>query len=180
MNLDLAPLPFVDFNNRENFIHYLLFYHAIMTASGPLLKAATARLPKGVVRAYYIHHYEEEYRHAKWLAEDLASADVVIPRVNWRAASLAGTQYYLINHVSPIALLGYMIALESRPMPLKGVAALERCYGEALCRTLRFHAAHDVDHSADLFRIVGQLTANNLKLVTDNAVHTAQVLSEGF
>jgi hypothetical protein len=177
--MDLAPFPVVDFSKRQVFIDYLLFYYALIVASGPLLEAAIAEIEDGPVREYYRKHWAEEKDHADWLGDDLASVEIA-PKLNWHAARLAGTQYYLIEHVSPISLLGYMWALESRPMALEHVDRLEVKYGKALCRTLRFHAIHDVDHREDINEIIDILTANQQRLVIENAKQTALSLTEGF
>lgn len=178
--MDLAPLPIRDLSNRKVFVDYLLFYRSLMVASGPLLKAAIEELPAGEIKDYYIKHYSEEHEHAAWLEADLVNAGVTPTEINWHAAELAGTQYYLIKHMSPIMLLGYMYALESRPMSLTDVARLESWHGPELCRTVRFHAIHDVDHRNDIIKIISKLPIRDKQLIAENAKRTAMSLAEGF
>ena len=170
-------LPILDFSCQDVLIDYMLFNHGIMRASERLLETAINRAGFGPVRKYYVKHLGEETNHAAWIAADLATIGVKPPQVHWRAARLAGTQYYLIHHVSPMALLGYMAALESRPMALSDVEKLEQVYSIDLIRTIRYHAEHDIEHGADLLALIATLDSKTQDLITDNARHTARLLS---
>lgn len=170
----MAQWPVVDLKNRHTFVNNLIFMHRIIIASEALLEEAVEHAG-GELRDYLAAHLEEERRHDEWLAEDLASAGVDVSACQFQseAVAAAGTQYYLIRHVDPHALLGYMAVLECFPMPFKRLAELEEVHGKALCRTLRHHSVHDVSHSADLLAQVDSLNDRQFALALQNAVQTA-------
>ena len=134
------------------------------------------KLSSGRLRSYYVEHLEEERNHSAWILDDLKSAKVTPPSVDWEAAQIAGIQYYLIYHVSPQALLGYIAALECRPASMDFIERLEGRYGAALLRTARYHAEHDVDHGAAVLNFIDSLPDANLELISENAARTALAL----
>ncbi|UEP23103.1 iron-containing redox enzyme family protein [Burkholderia ambifaria] len=170
----MAKWPCVDLKNRHVFLSNLVFMHRVIISSEPLLEEALVHA-KGTLHGYLAEHLEEERRHDEWLAEDLASAGIDVSDCQFpsEAVAAAGTQYYLIRHVDPCALLGYMAVLECFPMPLEQLSMLEEIHGKHLCRTLRHHAEHDVSHGADLLAQVDSLNDRQLALVVQNAVQTA-------
>lgn len=125
-----------------------------MQASGPLLLEAYCQVSAGTpMAAYFFKHYEEERQHAEWLAEDLEGFSVPPHPLT---ACMAGSMYYLIRHVDPACLLGYMLALE-RPIPMQAVEQLEAAFGKPLLRTVRIHAEEDPKHAADLTALIADL-----------------------
>jgi hypothetical protein len=58
--------------------------------------------------------------------------------------------YYLIRHVHPVALMGYMLAMESRQISEEYVEAVEAAHGKNAARTLRIHAEQDPGHMDEL------------------------------
>lgn len=121
-----------------------------MRASESLLGEAIARSEPGHLRDYFNRHLDEEQGHVGWLLEDLEGEELPPHPL---PAAMAGTQYYLINHVHPMSLLGYMLALET-PTPISKVEEWEAAYGEKLCRTVRYHAVHDQAHHQDLLMLI--------------------------
>jgi len=175
-----------DLRNPRVLIDNLVFVHQLIVASEQLIKAAILRLhassPHGFdldLLRYYRAHLEEERDHAEWLATDLKAVDVdpISQKLNLAAAELAGVQYYLAHHAHPAALLGYMAVLECSPMPLDVVEELEALHGTALLKTLRYHATHDVDHGADVQRMLDRIPDELQNLVLQNAMMTASKLS---
>jgi hypothetical protein len=73
----------------------------------------------GIYR-YLTHHIPEEMNHDDWVLEDLNvlgfDRHEVLKRIpSASAAALVGAQYYWIQHVHPVALLGYIAVLEGTP-----------------------------------------------------------------
>lgn len=166
----------VDFGNLEAVLHNFVFMHQVITASERLLVEA-AQEARGELKDYYLRHLEEERRHEEWLSDDLRQYGVdtaVIPLMH-QAAELAGSQYYQIKHVHPATLLGYMAVLEGSPMPLEFVDRAEQLHGKVLFRTLRFHAEHDIDHGAEVLRMIDQI---GHPAIMGNAIRTAICLNE--
>jgi hypothetical protein len=147
------PMPLI--GSREQFVNYLKLAHGTMRASAPLLELAVAKA-EGELRDYYRSHLEEERDHADWLAADLRVLGEGPPRLDHAAAAIAGAQYYYLNHVGAHMLLGYMAAMEFRPMPMATVDKLASIFGEDAIRTLRHHALHDPQHSEVLARVINR------------------------
>jgi hypothetical protein len=149
----------------------LAFVHQVIVASEGLLADAAAG-SDGDLRAYFLRHLEEERGHAAWLAEDLGGADFPRSRA---AVAMAGSMYYMIKHVSPACLLGYMLVLECFSMPLNLVEELERLHGKHLLRTVRYHAEHDPDHGAD---VLAMIDAHYCPEILHSAIETARYINE--
>lgn len=167
------PLPVLDLGSKDVFAANMGFLHALMLASEPLIEDVLKRPMSGGLKKFYARHLEEERGHAQWMADDLDSMGVK-PALDWRAAQVAGVQYYLVRHAPPEALLGYMAALECRPMPMEMVANLERIHGKAAMRTMRYHAEHDVEHGPALLRAIER--AEDKTVIIENASLTASML----
>lgn len=167
------PFPILDVYKPQVFIGNMLFVHACMVASESLIEEALKQELPGHLRDYFERHIEEERGHEKWLEEDLKTLGVT-PQLDWTAAQIAGTQYYLIKHVDPKALLGYMAALECRPAKLEDIEYLESLYGEKALRCMRFHAIHDQDHGKELLDVIESF--DDQDIIVRNAELTASVL----
>ena len=136
-------------------LDHLAFWYQVILASEPLLRDAIALLDASGeedeftlnLRDFYAKHLEDERDHAKWLLEDLQGHPI---NLHFGAVQLAGMAYYLIRHHHPVALMGYMLALEGVPIPMEYVEAVERDHGKAAARTLRHHAQEDPEHFKEL------------------------------
>ena len=160
--------PKADFNSKAVLVQNLIFLHGIMTASERLMERAAER-SFGQLSDYFTRHLEEERDHALWMQHDLKSAGINVGLPNIAAMELAGSMYYLIEHVSPVCLLGYMAVLEGFPADLKLVEELEKLHGTELLRCLRYHAENDPEHRKELFKMIDKA---NDPLVTHAAVYT--------
>ena len=175
-------MPRVDLRSTAALIDNLVVAHQLIIASEQLLDFAIRRLETGPLSAferallvYLREHVEEERGHAAWLARDLATAGVIVADrpLSWHAVQAVGAQYYLTLHAHPVALLGYMTALEGSPMPMADIEALEVLHGPELLRTLRFHAERDIDHCADLCRLLDAVPVELQASITTCAIFTA-------
>ncbi len=163
------PLPALNLLDRSVFLANLRFVHGLILASEPLIEEVLQRDMGNVLRDFYEQKLDDEAGHADWLEADLLRLGEN-PGLEWAAAQVAGTQYYLVRHGPPEALLGYMAALECRPMPLDTVSMLEDVYGPL--RTLRYHAEHDREHGAELLEFIGKPS----EIILRNAELTASML----
>lgn len=167
---------FLDLKNTDILVSNLAFMQQVITASERLLQEA-ADESTGELREYYLNHLEEERAHEAWLADDLKSVGIdvkTLPMMR-KAVEMAGSQYYLIKHVHPSSLLGYMAVLEGFPMPLDLVALLESIHGKPLLRTLRYHAEHDIEHRKELFKMIDKQARPEILM---SAVQTAVYVNE--
>lgn len=146
------PLPSYDIGNREAFIANLQLIHSFVIASESLLECVLQQELSEELHSYYTEHLAEERNHVVMLELDLQALNAA-PKINWNAAQIVGTQYYLIKHVSPVALLGYMAALECRPSPLADVDILNSLYGDSM-RFISHHAQHDIVHGQELTALI--------------------------
>jgi len=166
--------PTVDFESRALLIHNLVFLHGIMTASERLMEVAASKA-KGWLKDYFLTHLEEERGHAAWMADDLKTAGVDVGLPNIQAMELAGAMYYLIEHVSPVCLLGYMAVLEGFPVKLSTIEGLEALHGKQLLHCLRYHAENDPEHRKELFHAIDRA---NDPLIEQAARYTQQKMDQ--
>lgn len=166
----------VDFRKINVILANLTFMHQVMKASIPLMQEAAALADKPL-RNYLLSHIEEEHGHVEWLGEDLKAYGVNVDEIApiRRAVAMAGSQYYLIKHVSPYCLLGYMAVLEGFPVSLDVVDVVEGLHGKQLFRTLRYHCEHDLEHRKELFRFID---ANPQPEIMGSAIQTAIYMNE--
>ncbi|MEW1908745.1 iron-containing redox enzyme family protein [Kitasatospora sp. NPDC085895] len=202
LTLDLAALPLQAATSTlwrpdglgGRYTAYLRAMHAVVRASVPLMELAARRCAAagpgdrvaGPLGAYLERHVEEERGHDDWLLEDLAAAgaapDAGPPPV--AAARLVGPQYYWIEHVHPVALLGYMTVLEGHaPAPwLAGRLAARTGLPRAAFRTVHDHAVLDAGHRADLDALLDglPLDVRQESAVTVSALHTVTATTHLF
>ncbi len=151
-------------------------YH-VMVASEPLLRAAIAVTTDPRLKTYFEEHLEEERDHAQWLAQDLKSAGIDVARTvaPLLAVQMAGSLYYLIFHVHPAALLGYMKVLEGWPNDKKRLAERGKSYPAALLRTVNYHIDHDPQHLRDLLEMIESIPEHR-QLIDDVSTMTRNYL----
>lgn len=178
----------------ELFPQLLLRTHDIARASVSLMEVAIARCEAlattdavaAGLRDYLRQHVEEERDHDVWLLEDLEALGLPREEALARlpsatAASLVGAQYYWIHHGHPVALVGYMAALEGNVVSERFIEDLiERtALPRAGFRTLLLHARVDPHHAADLDDLVDALPLSRLQLATIgvSALQTVSLLA---
>jgi hypothetical protein len=175
---------------------HLVLLHQITRASVPLMRAAVevARAAAEdpvckVLRPYLENHIEEELYHDEWTLDDLSTIGVNRNDVLSRApaanvASLVGAQYYWIYHYHPVALMGYMIMLESNAPSVQFVREMIERTGlpAELFRTRMLHAELDPGHQEDLFDLIESLplSRDQEKLISRSISHTSAMLADCF
>lgn len=169
---------------EERLPFYLIFLHQIVRASVPLLHTAHMAFegrPGSPVKDYLRHHINEERNHDLWLIEDMLEAGISESEIRAvtvpdKVAETVGAVYYWILHVDPHAVLGYIAAVESRPVPASIIRRwqAEARWPNSLFRTLLFHATEDEHHRADLYRLLDtiQLEPSTIELIRKVSVHT--------
>lgn len=167
-----------DLRNRTVLLANFTFLYHVMKASENLLRVAAEKETDSELKAYFMKHAAEEQKHDDWLADDLKTAgiDVKSQTIPFLATEMVGSVYYLIYHVDPAALLGYMVVLERNGMSKERLEELEGIHGKALVRTLRYHVEHDTDHSAEIRSVIDGLPRERQAIVHQVATRTAQYL----
>lgn len=153
--------------NRAFMVGNMVFLYRLIASSERLLEIAAGYAPLPLLE-YYLSHLEEERGHQQMLGNDLRDMGVIdIPR-SLAACQIAGSQYYLIEHEHPAALLGYMHFLESSAMSVADVDAAEALHGVKLS-CCRHHALHDPAHAAELERQIAAQPPELQGLIAWNA-----------
>lgn len=168
----------VDFSEERVFhANMMQLYHS-MRASENFLGIAAAMCSDAVVKAYYERHLLEEQGHAEWMGQDLLEAGIPMDVIPRNAVTMAGTQYYMIFHVSPMCLLGYMAAMECTPPTMDLIKALEILYGKTALRTLRLHAEKDPEHAVELLRVIDTLPEHYHGFVMEAAMQVCHYMGQ--
>lgn len=177
--------------DRDRMIRLLVETYHYIRHSVPLMELAATHCttPQAKTAAYYRHHVDEEKDHDVWLLEDLASVEQDPEAI--KASSplrptlgMVATQYYLIERVNPVGLLGYMYILEGMtPTPEQVEKYARRAdIPTGALRTILEHAALDPHHIADMrdALLVNELTTTDRALIASNAVATVQYLADMY
>jgi Iron-containing redox enzyme len=173
----------------ELYPELLFSIHCVNRASVPLMQAAVeaararpeADQVSALLAGYLDKHIPEELHHDDWTLDDLEvtgrSRDEILRRIpSPTVAAMVGTQYYLILHVHPVAILGYMAVLEGEPPSLEAIEEVIERTGlprEAF-RTYLEHARLDAGHRDDLDAALDRmpLTPDQRSLLSVSAFQT--------
>jgi hypothetical protein len=180
---------------REIYPVYLATMHMIARAAVPLMQAALNRAEaqarhdglSATFAEFLPDHIEHSIGRDTRLLDDLAEtgADPTIPLQaipSPRVASLVGAHYYWVHHHHPIALLGYIAAIESYPPP-PGFAEQLRAqtgFPEAAYRTLARREQADSRRRDRLYAWMDTLplTRRHETLLGLSALHTVNASVE--
>lgn len=148
----------------------LTLQEQIMRASEDLLQIASAFHP------YFKSHVEEERGHHRWIVDDLLQLEVIaaqqapVPEV----AQMVGAQYYHLICGNPLTFFGYLAFLEGYPAPKEAIAKIKAAFPRS-ARTVEYHAEHDVEHRAELIRVMNNIEQRHHQAIIDNAVASADL-----
>jgi hypothetical protein len=109
--------------------------------------------------------------------------DLVLSRVpSPTIAALVGSQYYWVQHVHPVGLLGYIALLEGYPPARQDIDKMQAStgYGPAAFRTLLLHTDLDAHHGEDLDALLNslKLTEQQRTLMGLSAIRSVQLLTQ--
>ncbi|MGH9773544.1 MAG: iron-containing redox enzyme family protein [Candidatus Acidiferrales bacterium] len=182
---------------KEFYSDMLFMLYSTIWATVPLLEAAckvsqelaaSDAVARGLA-PYYETHAAEELHHDEWMLEDMEvlgmdRAEILRRLPPATLAEVVGAQYYWIYHYHPVALLGYLAALETDPVPASVVekAAAESGVPRAAFRTVLLHAEHDFDHRDELNRLIDRLPLepHHVKVISESAMRVAAAYDEAF
>lgn len=179
----------------ELYPEFLFATYGETVASAPAMRMAADRCGElksdplcEQLQAYYLEHAEEEREHGEWILSDLASLGISRERALGRlpyasVAALVGTQYYWMQHVHPVAYLGYIAVLEG-PTDAEFLREVSERTGiplSSMSSHLR-HAELDPGHVAefDAALDVLPLTREQEELITVSAIATIGHLERVF
>ena len=178
--------------SQTHYIRYLLLMHDVIRASIPLMELALTKCEgqtdQGLMLDdYYRHHIVEESGHVELVLEDLKDLGIsnqeAMARIpNLTVVAMTGSQYYWLEHVSPLPLLGYIAFLEGAPptsVTLDAVKALLP-KGSKAYRALAIHAEADPHHSREMDQLLDRLalTPHQARLIGVSAMQTSKMFLE--
>jgi Iron-containing redox enzyme len=160
---------------------FLIQIFCVMRSGLALMSAACDRSllmhgdPVAATLAEYLQiHIEEEKGHDLWLLDDIRTLgyeerNVLEAQPCTATVNLIGAQYFWMNHVHPVAVMGYLILMEGyAPLPaqLEDIRVKSGAPATAF-RCLNRHADDDPAHLADLNRTLDsmQLTGQQSRSV---------------
>jgi len=154
------------------FRRYLINTHSIIKATVPLFETTRDRARElsaedpvaASIAAYMDQHIEGELHHDEWLLDDLEVLgidrnDVLHAVPPPSVAALVGSQYYWVEHVHPVAIMGYLAFMEGFP-PTEDLIDLliERTgYPQEAFRTYALHGELDPGHRDEIDRVIDSL-----------------------
>ena len=180
----------------ELYPEFLFAIHGVTASSAPAMRAAAERctmLPADDplatwLRDYFLEHADEEQGHEQWLEADLASFGVMQEKIRQRlpypsVAALVGSQYFWMQHVHPIAYLGYIAVLEA-PTVMEFLEEVSERTAIPLASMSGhvMHATLDPGHVAEFDRTLDllPLTPQHQDLITVSAIQTVAHLEHVF
>jgi hypothetical protein len=176
-NIDqiMFEYPMIPYKTKSYYAQMLVVLEQVMRSTEPLLTLAAPHHP------YFKHHLEGERGHHAWVVEDLRELDLdwfsqpLYPEI----AQMVGMQFYHVVVGRPIALMGYLAALEGYPSTDVQIAMLKELYPNA-SQTMAKHAAIDTDHRAELVEELDKLPEDARPYVLGNGIHCAQLYRDAL
>ncbi|MDO6445914.1 iron-containing redox enzyme family protein [Colwellia sp. 1_MG-2023] len=192
-NLHLLELKACDVNARffelathsEVIVEQCLTNYRTSNAAVPMMREVircAKLMPDDPVSAplikYMEQHIPEETGHDQWCIDDLAVLGVTEEQIHSKIPSpnimaLIGSQYYMIRHQHPVAIMGYLACLETHPPTIEYVEGLIEKSGlpAAAFSGLMHHAKIDPHHKQDIINTLNSLplTEKQYQLVERSA-----------
>jgi len=169
----------VNFSNSKIYGDWLTQQYFIVRHSTPLLALSCGLSLEN--REYHlrcIEHLQEEKGHDKMIVGDLKKLGYEISDFPEKESTkpIYQSQYFWIEHVSPISFLGYVLYLESL-----AVVYGQRVFQMADSRGatfLRHHHDADTGHLESAYKIIQGMGASEQKNIRDNLNETGYLYSK--
>lgn len=169
----------LDFANKGLYALWLSQAYYFVRHSTPLLALSCGRSIEN--RPYHlrcISHLAEERGHDKLILNDLKALGFKPEDFEELPATQAlyQTQYYWIEHVNPVSLLGYIFILEGLAVKLGGIKTKEVNDAKATS-FLKLHSDEDVGHLESAFGQLKAMSKHDQECILKNAQLTAGLYS---
>jgi pyrroloquinoline quinone (PQQ) biosynthesis protein C len=178
---------------REQYLSYLAQAYHHVRHTCPLLGAALARCAQGDqrYRDALLEYIEEERGHDQWILNDIAAlgGDAQAVRANEgddAVRVMVAYAYYVIERVSPYALLGMVHVLEGMSVALaqRAAASIAQVVGSGTAAGFSYltsHGALDQEHVAFFERLVNGIEdARQRQAIIDTARIMYRLFGEVF
>jgi pyrroloquinoline quinone (PQQ) biosynthesis protein C len=166
------------------------YHHVKNTASLLALAAARCGSEDTLYQSAMFEYIKEEQGHELWILEDidaLGGDDDAVRRSSPRfpCKVMIGHAYYVVDHVSPYALLGMIHVLEGMAVALAGnaVAALRASIPSSTKEGFKYLTTHsdlDVHHAEFFEKLINQIDARHLPLVIETATDFYKLYGDIF
>lgn len=180
-SVDYMSKAFKEFpwENKLAYAQYLAQTYYYVCHSTRLLAASAARFSQADQGFHnrFLKHTGEETSHELLALRDLQKLGYNIkdfPELA-QTRTFYETQYYKIEHIDPIALMGYILALETMAAKeLKGTCEkLNALYGRDCVKFLNVHNEEDPDHVDKALEVISKLSQERLEAINHNMEQTA-------
>lgn len=172
-----------------HYIRYLHLMHDVIRASIPLMELALARWGGQTAHSsqlddYYRGHIAEESGHVELVLQDLcelgiSNTEALARTPDLTIVAMTGAQYYWLEHVSPLPLLGYIAFLEGTPPTSATIDAVKAILpeGSKAYRALAVHAEADPHHNREMDQLLDRLdlAPQQASLIGASAMQTASL-----
>lgn len=165
--------------NKLAYAEFLAQTYYYVCHSVRLLCASAGRLPQEDQEIFkrFIKHMQEENSHELLCIRDLQKLGFNINDFSELAQTRTfyEVQYYKIEHLDPLALMGYILALETMAgRELKSTKEkLTQLYGKEAVKFIQVHADEDPDHIEKALNLIEKLDQRRLKIIDQNLEQTA-------
>lgn len=161
----------IDFADPDQYCWWLSQAYYFVRHSTPMLAlSAGLAVEHPSYHRRCIEHLAEEKGHDQMLLNDLKAMGKTIQQYPELAGTQAfyQTQYYWIEHKSPLSFLGYIAILEGSSV-FAGKPVLEKVRHHRGHSFLRVHAEDDVSHLEKAFKAIESLPEREQQLIVTNA-----------
>ncbi|WP_394841284.1 iron-containing redox enzyme family protein [Pendulispora brunnea] len=177
LSADLRRFPW---ENADMYGDWLAQTYYYVRHSTRLLAAAAARFAHdGLGDRLHLRfsaHMNEEKRHELLAVRDLEGLGRSLASFSERAATrcLYEPQYYKVEHVEPMALFGYILALEAMSATAgpSVLTAVRAAHAQPCTHFLRVHAEDDVEHVEKAFAVLDRVGPTARQHVEENLTQT--------
>lgn len=173
----------VDWSDKRKYANYLAQSYYYVRHSTRILALAASRfsLEESAAHQRFLHHVAEENHHEKLLLNDLKNLNFKIEDFPEQSPIRAfyQIQFYCIEHISPIAVMGFILALEGLAVQKGGwlYDKISTHHGEKTGAFLRVHTKEDVHHFQEALNLILNRPSKELEAI-DLAMETSCYLFE--
>jgi pyrroloquinoline quinone (PQQ) biosynthesis protein C len=178
--------------SKELYLNFLrqAYHHVKCTA--PLLALAASRCCSAdrQYQTALFEYLDEERGHDEWILEDIEALggdpeSVRQSSPHFPCKIMVGHAYYLVDHVSPYALLGMIHVLEGMAVALAGsaVRAIRKTIHTASDSGFKYLTTHsdlDVDHTKFFEKLIGEIDSRHLPVVIEAACDFYRLYGDMF
>lgn len=165
--------------NKNFYSEWLAQQFYLVTHTPRLLCSYALRIPvqsRGEFD-HILHHLKEETGHDGWLLKDLNKLGTSPAefKPHPAGAALIKSQYYQVQYEHPITLCGYSQFLEYLSVVVAAELAerVEKAFGPQTAVFLKGHAAVDVEHAEDGWKMLENLSPELEAKVLENLYMSA-------